>query len=127
MGVGPALFFFLSVGAVTLFAFVGVASWADARRREREAYYKNETFKKIVETQGAAAVLDLLREEQAQAAKKRREGLTLGGLVNLAVGLGLMVFLAGLIRDERIYLVGVIPLFIGVVLLGYVLFLYPRS
>jgi hypothetical protein len=127
VGMAGALFFFLSVGAVALFAFVAVASWSDSRRREREAYYKSDTLKKVAEAQGAPAVLELLREEQKQAAIKRREGLKLGGLINLAVGLGLMIFLAALIPKDPVYLVGVIPLLIGAVLLGYGLFLYPRE
>ena len=122
-----AVFLFLSVGAVALFSFIAVASWADARRKEREAYYKSETLKKIAESQGAGAVVDLLREEHKQATIRRREGLKLGGLVNLAVGVGLMAFLGGLIHNERVYLVGLIPLFIGVALLGYVLFLAPKE
>ena len=122
-----SVFLFLSVGAVALFSFIAVASWADARRKEREAYYKSETLKKIAESQGAGAVVDLLREEHKQATMKRREGLKLGGLVNIAVGVGLMAFLGGLIHEERIYLVGLIPLFIGVALLGYVLFLAPKE
>lgn len=127
VGASTAVFFFLSVGAVALFSFIAVASWSDSRRREREAYYKSETLKKLTETQGAAAVLDLLREEHKHADVRRREGLRLGGLVNVAVGLGLMIFLAGLVRDERLYLVGVIPLLIGAALLGYSLFLAPRE
>jgi hypothetical protein len=122
-----AVFMFLSVGAVALFSFIAVASWADARRKEREAYYKSEMLKKLSESQGAAAVLDLLREENKQAAARRREGLRLGGLINIAVGVGLMIFLAGLIRDERAYLLGVIPLLIGVALLSYSLFMAPRE
>ena len=83
-GASTAVFMFLSVGAVALFSFIAVASWADARRKEREAYYKSETLKKLSESQGSAAVLELLREEQKQAAAKRREGLRLGGLINIA-------------------------------------------
>lgn len=127
IGTNTAVFLFLSVGALALFSFIAVASWSDARRKEREAYYKSETLKKISESQGSAAVLDLLREEQKQAVVKRREGLRLGGLVNIAVGVGLIIFLAGLVGNERIYLVGVIPLLIGVALLGYSLFLAPRE
>ena len=40
------VYLFLSVGAVGMFSFIAVASWADARRKEREAYYKSETLKK---------------------------------------------------------------------------------
>ena len=128
IGVANALFLFLSVGAVALFAFVAVASWSDARRRERESYYKSETLRKLTETQGAAVVLELIREEQKQAATRRREGIRLGGLVNIAVGAGLMIFLAGLVQGgPRLYLVGLIPLFIGAALLGYSLFLAPRE
>jgi hypothetical protein len=122
-----AVFLFLSVGAVALFSFVAVASWSDARRKEREAYYRSETLKKIAETQGGGSVLELVREEQKQAAIRRREGLKLGGLVNIAVGAGVMLFLASLIRNEPVYLVGVIPLLIGAVLLTYALFLAPRE
>lgn len=126
-GESTAVFLFLSVGAVALFGFIAVASWSDARRKEREAYYKSETLKKLAESQGSAAVLELLREEGKQAAAKRREGLRLGGLINIAVGVGLGIFLAGMVRDERAYLLGVIPLLIGVALLSYSLFLAPRD
>jgi hypothetical protein len=74
---------------------------------------------------GSGAVLDLLRDEQRQAAIRRRERLKLGGLVNIAVGVGLMVALAQLAREA--YLVGLIPLLIGAALLGYAAFLYPRE
>ena len=126
---GPNLasgvFVFLSVGAVALFSFVAVASWADARRKEREAYYRSETLKKVAESQGGAALLDLLRDEQRQAATRRREGLKLGGLVNIALGIGVMVALAQIQRG--VFLVGLIPALIGAALLGYAVFLYPRE
>jgi hypothetical protein len=53
-----------SVVAIAFFSFLGVRSWVDAQRREREAFYKSEAIKKIAEMQGAAPepVLALLRE-----------------------------------------------------------------
>lgn len=50
--------------AIALFSFLGVRSWADAQRREREAYYKSEAIKKVAEMQGTTSepVLALLRE-----------------------------------------------------------------
>lgn len=115
----PAMvFLFLSVGAVALFSFIAVASWAEERRKEREAYYRSEVLKKVAETQGGAAVVDLFREERARELTKRREGLKLGGLINIAVGVGLMVFL-GSMETGAVAMAGLIPLLIGVVLAGY--------
>jgi hypothetical protein len=130
------IFLFLSVGSIAFFSFVAVASWSDARRREREAYYKSETIKRIAEVQGAgpSAAVEFLREEEKNAAqrrregvKRRREGIKLGGLVTAAVGIGLMAFLGATVRHEPIYLVGLIPLLIGVVLLVYSYLLAPKE
>jgi len=109
---------FLSVGVIALFSFVAVATWSDNRRREREAYYKSETLKKIAEmgTDNAVAVL---REEERNALRRRLEGIKLGGLVTAAVGIGLMVFLRALVADEPVYLVGLIPLLVAASLLAY--------
>lgn len=123
------LFMFLSVGSIALFSFVAVASWSDARRREREAYYRSETLKKIAETQGSGAgsALELLREEEKNAVRRRREGQKLGGLITSGVGIGLMVFLRAIEPHEPIYLVALIPLLVGVALLFYSYFLAPKE
>lgn len=119
---------FLIIGAVSLFSFLAVATWTDNRRREREAYYKNETIRKAMEMPGAtpATVQELVREQQAIADRRRREGLKLGGLVTAAVGIGLMVFLIGK-PGPRIYTLGAIPVFIGLALLSYAYFMAPRA
>jgi hypothetical protein len=124
-----AIFAFLSVGSIALFSFLAVASWSDARRREREAYYKSETLKKIAETQGsgASSAIEFLREQEKNASRRRREGLKLGGLVTSSVGVGLMAFLHGIEQEEPIYLAGLIPLLIGIVLLVYSLLLAPKE
>ena len=109
---------FLSVGAIALFSFVAVATWSDNRRREREAYYKSETLKKIAEM-GADTAVAVLREEERNALRRRLEGIKLGGLVTAAVGIGLMAFLRALVADEPVYLVGLIPLLVAVSLLAY--------
>lgn len=118
-----SLFMFLSVGAVALFSFIAVASWADARRKEREAYYRSETLKKIAESQGGggAAALEFLREEDRLAAERAREGQKLGGLITAAVGIGLMVFLAAVTNkgEHGASLVGLIPFLIGIALLAH--------
>jgi len=132
----PVVFF------IGLFSWGAVESWAEARRKEREAFYKSETLKKVAEAQGpaATAALDYLREQERNAdqrrdeqnrnsAWRRREGLKLGGLINAAIGIALMIFLHELLRNhnQEIYLCGLIPLFIGVALLAYAYFLAPKT
>jgi hypothetical protein len=118
---------FPAVGAIAVFSWLAVVSWLDARRREREAYYKIEALKKLSETQGAGAVLDHMREEERRAERRRQGGLRLGGLITLAVGTGMMVFLRALEHDRPVYLVGLIPLLIGVALLAYSYVLAPKQ
>ena len=117
---------FLSVGAISVFSFVAVATWADNRRREREAYYKSETVKKLSEMQGDHG-LALLREEESREVRRRREGIKLGGLVTVAAGIGIMVFLGALVTDRPVYLVGLIPLLVGAALLAGSYFVVPRG
>lgn len=124
------LFLFLSVASVALFSFVAVAAWSSERRREREAYYRSETLRKIAETQGAggSSVIEFLREEEKTAARRRREGQKLGGLVTVAVGIGMTILIWAVTRDEPepVYLAGLIPLMVGLALLGYAYFLAPK-
>jgi hypothetical protein len=112
------------VGSIALFSFLAVASWSEARRKEREAYYTAETLKKIAESsgEGARSALELLREKQRYAQIRRFEGLKLGGLITAAVGIGVMLLLHGIVdrEDGPVYLAGVIPLLIGAALLVYV-------
>jgi hypothetical protein len=117
------------VGSIALFSFLGVASWSDARRKEREAYYTSETLKKIAESSGESAksALELLREQERNAVKRRLEGMKLGGLITAAVGIGVIILLRGLEHEEPVYLVGVIPLLIGLALLAYAFVLAPKE
>ena len=119
------------VGSIALFSFLSVAAWSDARRKEREEYYRNETLKKIAESsgEGAKAAIELLREQNKSATKRRMEGMKLGGLITAVVGLGVMILLHGIVdRGEGpIYLAGVIPLLVGLALLTYVFVLAPKE
>jgi hypothetical protein len=67
-----------------------------------------------------------MREQEKNFAKRRLEGLKIGGLVTAAIGIGVMVFLHGVEHEEPVYLAGVIPLLIGVALLIYPLMLAPK-
>jgi len=117
------LWMFLSIGAVSLFGiFIPLVSWIDSRRKEREAFYKAETMRRLAEssTEGAKMAIEMLGAENRLGRAKKREGLKIGGLINIGVGAGLMVFLHSLIGPGGPYLCGLIPLLIGVAMLLYV-------
>ena len=117
------------VGSIALFSFLAVAAWSDARRKEREEYYRNETLKKIAESsgEGAKAAIELMREQNRNVTKRRFEGMKLGGLITAVVGIGVMALLRGLVSDEPVYLAGLIPLLVGLALLTYTYFLAPKE
>ncbi|MGD0829583.1 MAG: hypothetical protein ABR907_01485 [Terracidiphilus sp.] len=127
------LFAFLSIGAVALFVFfLPLVTWIDRRHKEREAFYKAETLRRITEAsgEGAKAAIEMLQENENVKRLKAREGLKVGGLINIGVGVGLMIFLHALLGGGggsvnnggtgSIYLCGLIPGLIGVAMLVYV-------
>ena len=63
--------------------------------------------------------MELLRQQDRIARGKSREGLKIGGLINMGVGIGLMIFLRALV-GPAISLCGLIPGLIGVGMLVYV-------
>ena len=111
------------------FSFVSIATWSNARRKEREAFYRSETMKKVAESGGAGGttVLELLREEERAARARRREGYKLAGLVCVATGVGMMGFLSTVQRGDPVYMVGLMPLLVGVALLVYVYVIGARD
>jgi hypothetical protein len=117
------------VGTIATFGFFAVASWVDARRREREAFYRSEVLKKLAEAgpDGSSAALEMFREQQRAAVKNRLESQRLSGLILAAVGLGLMPLLKGVASHESAWLSGLIPTLVGAVLLVYSYGLAPRQ
>ena len=123
----------MSLAFVCVFSFLAVASWSKARLRERQAFYKSETIRKIAESQDGGAALEYLRESDRNTARQRREAQRVAGLVTLAVGVGVMVFLRRVPispdsgSDSSAYLVGFIPVLVGVALLIYSYLLAPKD
>ncbi len=129
------LWLFLSVGAVALFGiFLPTTIFMEHRRKEREAFYKAETFRRIAEAPGDGGVnaVQLLHEQERIKQIKVREGLKIAGLINLGVGLALIIFLRALLGGGGslqsggtgpVYLCGLIPGFIGAAMIIYVYFL----
>lgn len=130
---GPfGMWMFLSIGAVALFAvFIPLVTFLDNRRKEREAFYRAETLRRIAESssEGAKAAMELFREEERLTAQKRIEGFKVGGLVNIGVGVALTIFLRIMLGggSGSPYLCGLIPLFVGVALLAYGLYMAPNA
>jgi len=117
------------VGTVATFGFLAVASWADARRREREAFYRSEVLKKLADAgqNGSSAALEMFREQQRATERNRRESQRLGGLILAAVGLGLMALLRGVASHGAAWRAGLIPALMGAALLIYSYLLAPRQ
>ena len=75
-----------------LFAvFLPTVTWIDKQHKEREAFYKAETIRRITEAsgEGAKAAIELMREESRMERLKEREGMKIGGLICVGVGVAL--------------------------------------
>jgi hypothetical protein len=116
------MWIFLSFGVVSVFSFIAVASWAGIRHQERKDFYRSETLKKLAES-GSAAVIEYLREEERQEEARRAverermvEGNRLAGTIVVVVGGTVMIALHQIVPEVPVFLFGLIPIGIGVVL-----------
>ncbi len=112
------------VSTVAFFTFLSIIFWVSYRKQEREAFYKSETLRRITEApgEGAKAAIELLKEDDRLKRINTREGLKIGGVVCIGVGIALVIFLWTLI-GPKVALCGLIPGFIGVALLMYLFFM----
>jgi hypothetical protein len=60
-------------------------------------------------------------------ARRRSQGLMIGGLVTLAVGISLGVLLYNVAGEEGVWTVGLIPVAVGIALLMSAFFVRPRN
>lgn len=129
-GLAQGFVFLIPVaGAIGLFTFLAVAVWADARRQERETFYRYEFRKRLVDAGklDASELRDLMGYEDELQQGRTRRGLIVGGLIVAGTGAGLLVGLR-FIEDMDVWMVGFIPLGVGIAMLGYALFTdSPRS
>jgi hypothetical protein len=116
--VNAALFIFLAATVVSVFVFLSIVAWVTAPSKERQARDRFALLKTLAELQGenAARVLDILqKEDQARIAKrgrdKRRDWVD-GGIILIAIGLGLAGMLMGS-GNSGDWSVGLIPFLLG--------------
>jgi Cu/Ag efflux pump CusA len=107
------------VGAIALFSFLAVASQAEERRKAEEAKAKYEFLKKMTESQGFD-VQKYMQYQEAELSLKEKQTVEkrmLSGLILVAVGLGISVFLYFVAGHMGVWTVGIIPLAIGAALI----------
>jgi uncharacterized membrane protein len=121
-----ALIFGILLPIAFFVVLLTIARRLNSPQKEREAFYKSETLRRITEAsgEGAKAAIELLREDERLKQVKRREGIKLGGVISLGVGLGLVIFLWAMV-GPKLALCGLIPGLVGVAFLVYVYFLAP--
>ena len=112
-----AFWFMVAVTSTAFFTFISFIIWFDGRRKEREAHYRDEMARKIANAGDSGPILEFIRANQRADAEQVRLKARVAGLITFAAGVGLMIFLYQLVPTAAVYLVGLIPLFVGVVLL----------
>ena len=117
------------IAIVAVFGWLAVHEWTESRRKEREEFYRSETLRRFSESNQPDMLARFLAEEKASRHEMRvqqRESLRLGGLVTMMAGIGFGVMLAGLAPRQSFYLLGLVPLLVGLALLIYVYLLAPK-
>ena len=122
------LFFFLGAGAISLFSFLSVAAWVEARKNERINSERMALYRKLAEspTEAAQLVLAHIREEDEQRAaearaashRSRRDSLQ-GGAIVLAVAVGLGFFLKMISPASGVWTVSTIAGLIGLTIIAF--------
>lgn len=83
------------VSIASTFGFLSVFWWALQRRREREAYYRYETLRRLMERSDVApdTIGTLIRDSEEMENRRRRDGLLLAAFTFSGVGIGILVAL----------------------------------
>ena len=126
-----------AIGSVAVFGWLAVHEWVEARRKEREEFYRSESLRRFSESNQPDMLARFLAEEKAARHEMRvqqRESLRLGGLVTMVAGIGLGVMLAGIAPRYSFYLFdlvpfslfGLVPFLVGGAILIYVYLLAPK-
>lgn len=112
-----AFWFMIAVTSTAFLTFISFVIWVEGRRKEREAHYRDEMTRRIADAADPAPILEYVRATARADAEQVRLKARVAGLITFAGGLGLTIFLHQLVSTAAVYLVGLIPIFVGVVLL----------
>lgn len=122
-----AVFFFLAAASIAFFSFLIATHWIETRAAERRTRDRLALLRKIADqpVDSARLVADLLRQEDAREERRarrrrqkaRRDDMQ-GGAILIAVGIGVSIMLSA-IAPPRIWTVGFIPAFVGVIVLAF--------
>jgi hypothetical protein len=138
------VFGWLTATAVAVFTWFSVSHWISARTAERKDRERNALLRHLAgqPVDSARLVLEKMREDEEQARKdaaaqfqcwadaqeRERQRATpgaRGGLLIIAVGVGLGIFLYAMRPAERVWTVSAIPVLVGAVVTAFAL-LGPR-
>ncbi len=117
------------VAATDVITMSDSPSQAFRRKKESSMHVaaQADTMRRLTEGsgEGAKAAIQLMREEERLKRIKTLEGLKIGGIINVAVGVALLIFLRVLLGGGAgsPFLCGLIPGFIGIAMLAYAMFL----
>ncbi len=134
------VFGWMTATAVAVFTWFTVAHWINARTTERKDRERNALLRHLASqpVESARLVLEKMREDEDQARRnaaaqfqcwtaaqeRERQRATpgaRGGLLVVAVGVGLGIFLYAMRPAERTWTISVIPVLVGAVVTAYAL------
>jgi hypothetical protein len=108
-------------GIVSTWLALSIIWWSLQRRKEREAFYRHELARRMVERydEGQQQVLEWLREQDAADARRAREVLQAVGWVLLFGGSAALIGLGFTPRDESLF--GLVPIGVALGIFAYLL------
>jgi hypothetical protein len=119
-----------------IFAWTSVTYWISARAAERRMRERYALLKHLSErpAESVQIVLEQLRQDDAKEEQRRRakaatmrRGKLEGGFVMIVLGIGLGAFLRMLGPSMALWLIGLMPLLVGVVFVISAVFEKPKG
>jgi len=114
-----AFWLMVAVVGTAIMGFISLVVWLGNREKERETHFRNEMAQRIADTTDPEPVLEYIRETERVDVARTRLKARVAGLITVAVGVALMIFFHQLVPANPVYLVGLIPGLVGVVLLVF--------